>query len=412
MLSTAIPHPSTGASAVALFEYLTSFREAGFRIFHIVILKRSTLDQSALEHYISVFSSDAFRIHSVIVDGFTERGRTYTRPFRATRLPPVTVAWTKDMKPDLCFCYDIAAAGMRWTLDLPAKTLVWLGDLNFQVAWYKAWYAAQERWCDVFGLPLAWIEAQQWRTFYRTVLAPADKVIVTAKSSEGELARLGIPSTFLAYPWPESPLPSPPPPRQAKPSFVLFGHLAGLGSRSALHFLFEELYPKLLARWGREGFTITLCGTSALTPWAQTKLAQTPEVRSIGFANDLTSLLLSCHGVLVPIDIPVGNRTRIIVAMMLGTPVIAHRNTALGNPGLVDGETCYLAGDAETFAERMCRAYTHPEEVRRITRRARAVYDAAYRPAVACSAMARELRGLQASGRASWETRLCTPVPR
>ena len=52
--------------------------------------------------------------------------------------------------------------------------------------------------------------------------------------------------------------------------------------------------------------------------------------------------------------------------------MIAHRNTALGNPELVDGKTSYLAGTAEEFVDRIRRVIRNPDETRMIV-------EAAYR---------------------------------
>ncbi len=394
VISTSIPHPTLGANAVALFQYMKCFCDAGYKILHIALLKQGTFDEDDLKQYVSDFSSEHFQIHALTVPGFYKSGRSILQSLEPIDVPLPTREVMQQFSPDLFVCFDIAAAGFWSTFNNRTKTLVWLGDLNFQVSWYKALYAAKERWIDVLSIPLAWIESQKWKSFYKKVLASVHRIIVTAKSSEKELQRFGIESRYLAYAWPELPSASTSPLRPTKPTFVFFGHLSGLGSRSALHFLFEELYPKLLTIWGVNGFSIVICGTSTLPLWAESKIARFSEISSVGFVDDLGALLHSSHAAIIPIDIPVGNRTRIITAMALGVPVIAHSNTALGNPSLVDGQTCYLAKDAAGFVERMKRAYECPDEVQSIVKRARAVYDTEYSPTVACPAMLQELERL------------------
>jgi glycosyltransferase involved in cell wall biosynthesis len=106
----------------------------------------------------------------------------------------------------------------------------------------------------------------------------------------------------------------------------------------------------------------------------------------------------SCHASLAPIDVPVGNRTRILSAMAKGSLVIAHRATALGNPDLVDGETCYLAADARAFARRMIDAVEHAELSESVIAKARRCYHAHFRPEAATQVVVDEFRRLLAGG--------------
>ena len=82
-------------------------------------------------------------------------------------------------------------------------------------------------------------------------------------------------------------------------------------------------------------------------------IADNPEFQWLGFVPDIDSVITACHAVLFPIDVAVGNRSRILTALCKGALVIAHRNVALGNPALVDGRTCALAATPEEFIDRM-----------------------------------------------------------
>jgi hypothetical protein len=83
--------------------------------------------------------------------------------------------------------------------------------------------------------------------------------------------------------------------------------------------------------------------------------------------------------------------------MGYGLLVIAHPNTALGNPDLVAGETCLLADDAPAFASAMARAYEDTPMAERIERAARASYERTFEPdaagAMLLAALARLLDG-------------------
>jgi glycosyltransferase involved in cell wall biosynthesis len=126
-------------------------------------------------------------------------------------------------------------------------------------------------------------------------------------------------------------------------------------------------------------------------------IADKPEIQQLGFVDDLAGVLATCHAALAPIDVPVGNRSRILTAMALRGLVIAHSNTALGNPDLVDGKTCYLAGDAAGFASAMAAAVDDPARREAIIERAFRCYGERFHPERATARLARRVATLLAS---------------
>ena len=155
--------------------------------------------------------------------------------------------------------------------------------------------------------------------------------------------------------------------------------------------MIEKLYPRLLRLWGSGGFQILIAGSRQLTPWAEREIADRPEFKYLGFVDDLDSLMSSCHAVIVPIDVPVGNRSRIVTAMAKGTLIIAHKNTSLGNPDLIDGVTCYLARNANQFAQRMQQAVECPRQVEDIISNARHCYERRFHPDIAAEMLVKEI---------------------
>jgi hypothetical protein len=137
-----------------------------------------------------------------------------------------------------------------------------------------------------------------------------------------------------------------------------------------------------------------LAGRGALPDWVLATIADKPEFQLLGFVEDLAGALANCHAVLAPIDVPVGNRSRILTAMALRGLVIAHANTALGNPDLVDGESCYLASDAPGFAAGMAAAIDDPARRDTLIDRAFRCYDEHYRPDRAASRVALRVKTL------------------
>jgi hypothetical protein len=161
---------------------------------------------------------------------------------------------------------------------------------------------------------------------------------------------------------------------------LFYGHLFGLGSRSSLHFLFSKLYPELHKIWGKGGFDIIIGGREAPPDWAMSMIRDRVEFQYVGFIENLTDMLARVHAAIAPLDVPVGNRSRILTAQAKRALVIAHENAALGNPYLVDMETCLLAGSARDFAHRMQMAVESRSIVQDIINRAEASYAETYEP--------------------------------
>jgi len=309
----------------------------------------------------------------------------WTRRVRAIRLPKEIGRPLHEFDPDLILCFDIASAAILKDLAPQKARVVWLGDLVFEALWYHNLYDAKERTLAYLRLPLSWFECFQWRGFYREVLAGAGCVIEGSASSARKLADLGIRAEYLPYPWPVSSryVTASSSRFRGSPTFLFFGTLSGLGSRSAFRFLIDKLYPRLLTTWSRSGFRVYICGNLKLPDWVADALTSRPELIFKGFVEDLERLGRECHAVLVPIDIPVGNRSRIVTAMAYGWTIIAHVNASLGNPDLVSGRNCLLADDAGQFARHMQYVVAQPDVSKSLGDAARDSYQGSFAPEVA-----------------------------
>ena len=380
--SPGIPHESEGASVVLFYQYIAGLKAAGFEILNILLLQPDNSDDKRLSAYVSKIEGPNFAVAPIRRESFL-RVRRFSIDIDRTVMEEVQnqAAW---FRPDVILCFDILSAWAASTAT-PGSKVAWLGDLNFQTQLYHAWYSTREDFTTVIGVVPVWIHSILWRRIYRRVLSQIDRVIVSSNSSVARLARLGVRAEYEPYPWPgvvpKSSLQAAHKP--SKPTFLFFGTLPALGSRSAFHFMVDSLYPRMLERWGKNGFEIRITGSLRLPDWIAEWLADKPELQFLGFVDDIDSVMATSHAVLVPIAVPVGNRSRIVTAMAKGALVVAHRNAAIGNPDLVDSQTCYLAVDATEFMDRMQRAIARPEETAAIVQRARAVYNTRFRPDVA-----------------------------
>jgi glycosyltransferase involved in cell wall biosynthesis len=371
--SSGIPHESRGASVVLFYHYIARLCRDGYRILHVVLLADDEWPDADVDAYAAKLADPADRARVTVTP--VRAARFFRERRFRHRLAPGIARQVEEIgrafRPDVVVAFDILAA---WLIGptAAARRLAWLGDLRFQTVLYHALYAARENPLMAVHIPSNWLACRAWRRVYREALAGFDQVVTASGASVGELARLGVAASYEPYPWPDdsAPVADRASLRHAIPTFVFFGALGGLGSRSALHFILRRLLPRLRREWGRGGFRLRVAGSGALPGWAAAAFADATEIETLGFVEDLDALFAACHAVVIPIDAPIGNRSRILTAMAHRTPVVAHANAALGNPDLRDGDTCFLATDAAGFAARMRRAVEDREAVDAIVARA------------------------------------------
>jgi glycosyltransferase involved in cell wall biosynthesis len=391
--SAGIPHETRGASTVLFFHYVAHLRAAGYQILHLLLLEGDAWPNEELGAYErKVAELGRFEVLACRASRFVDQGRT-KHQLREAAIQPAR-GKADAFAPDLILAFDLLAAWVTASVTAERR-VVWLGDLNFQTIWYHALYAVQENKRALIHVPSNWLLCRTWKRIYIDVLRHADTVIVASHSSVAELASLGITAEYEPYPWPSLNPPAagtgivPP-----LPTFLFFGTLTGLGSRSALHFTLTRLFPALREVWGAYGFRVLLAGRGEIPVWARGMMEDKPEFQQLGFVDDLSALMSRCHGVLVPIDVPVGNRSRILTAMAGRALIIAHANTAFGNPDLVDGQTCYLAANVADFVVRMRRAVDDRTAAHEIVERAYACWRDHFRPEAAAARLAARITDL------------------
>lgn len=392
-----VPHPSEGASTILFFWYIAALHAVKFDVLNVLLLgEESAVDDQKLDSYRSVVApwnqfelllcrSLKFVVPRIRGVRFDERAFDSV----AQRI--------KEFKPDVILCLDItsAAAARRWT---GTTKVAWLGDLAFQSSWYHTLYAYKERQIGVKVLLGTILVLWHWRRAYKNILRHYGKIVASSKAQEETLRKIGVAGpVYLPYPWPAKPPRDRDTSESSCPTLLFIGTLQGLGSRSAFHMLIDDIYPGMIRAYGRGGFRIIVCGRGDLAAWVKQAFQEKPEFEWRGFVDDIEGVMSQCHAMLAPINVPVGNRSRILTAWSQHLLVIAHRNTALGNPDLVDGETCFLAASCEEFLDRIRRATSQPADAKRIAERGYAIYSEKFSPAAAARLLLAEIDDVMSS---------------
>jgi glycosyltransferase involved in cell wall biosynthesis len=370
---------------VLFYHYVAHLLDAGYEVCHLLLLENGPIDDIGIEGYRKRVS----RHGKISIIAPPATGRLITRAKGGFQFDQ-TVAeeglrQASEFGADILFALDLAAYWAVARLKFPFRA-VWLGDLNFQTRWYHAVCLAKEQPLKVLKLPSAWKHSRLWRKAYREVLVTADQIVVSSGASVGELDKLGLDSEYHPYPWP---CPSVAVTSSAKtgkkPTFLFCGGLNALGSKSALLFILRKLYPQMRKIWGAAGFKLIIAGRGEPAEVVRSEMEQCREIDFRGFVENLNAVFDECHGLIVPIDIPVGNRSRIVTALANGWLVIAHSFTQAGNPDLRDGVNCYLADDASGFVRRMKEAFEDPASADQIRANAQALYQEKFAPERAVS---------------------------
>lgn len=383
------PHPTEGASTILFFHYISALVAAGANVCCLVVVPKGRRDDGA-----RAFLSKKLGCRAEVCDEESANALEIERfgvRDRAVELSGV-VQPLIDFRPDGLLCFDLAAAALG-RLILCADRVVWLGDLLFDTNWYHFTYGVKDRWITLLRLPQALLQRISWERRYKQVLSNYQSVIVSSHSSEERLRKMGIACRYEPYPWPPlagGGLPSFFP---AKPTFLFFGSLAGLGSRAALSFLTRQLYPRLVKSWGVGCFEIRIAGRARFTGSDQRQVDACKEIVFLGFVDNLAAEIAACHAVIAPMDVPVGNRSRILTAMSCGALVIAHQNAALGNCDLQHQISCFLASTADEFVEQMRKAADFPDYCKEIALAGKQMYENRFAPRVAAQALVKAFSG-------------------
>lgn len=379
IVNSGIPDRQNGASLVLYWWYICSLKDSGLDILNILVLGENSHQESVRKYQESLGDVERFKVVTVsskkqiIVDRV--RGPIKVCP----QVSEAVMVAINNFQPDMVLSFDLLSA---WCVKSCKKKphIVWLGDLNFQTAWYHGLYAIKSG--NIYGGLLSLIRGLQWRQIYANTLKNVTKLIVASESSVNQLSKFGLDAEFLPYPWPAKPFQE----RKLPPelSLIFFGTLDALGSKASYRTLFKEIYPLLKRKIGAGKFKIKICGRGELPSTIRHYLEHIKEFEWHGFVPDLEVFMAKSHALIAPIEVPVGNRSRILTALSQKLPVIAHVHASRGNPMLVTGENCFLADNASQMVDAIMQVYQQPLLATKIAEAGFETYQNNYSPSSAC----------------------------
>lgn len=375
-----VPSPSIGASRIIFFEYIRGLVEAGFKVRCILCISVDQKDEVE-DFRKEVCMKGLISVHCIQL----------TKPLISTSRFSVKVDKSlssglrdvlKEDLADLLLVFDVSIAAII-PADYAKQKIIWVGDLGSEVNWYDGVLSIRRNFAlGLFKMVSVIIRGYFWKRIYKSSLTNADRVIICSYSSMIPLRRLGIKTIFLPYPWPSMGRLDIDMQRQepSKPTFLMYGNLKGLGWRSQWELLFSDLVPKLQDAFGKNGFKIEIGGIENAPNWLNKRIESIQEIEFHGYIPNLLEQLSKVHAVIVPLGVPVGNRSRIITALAARTPVIAHKNAAAGNPLLNHGLNCLLADNVEEFVDHMLTIVNDKKFSRLLVENAEVSYFGSYSP--------------------------------
>ena len=346
-----LPSKKKGASTILFFHYINFFLKNNYKVCLLSLQEKKLQQKINTSSFVKQYSNKKNLIfYKVVLDRIytSSKFNLLFKNISTCNLGSEIKEKILKFNADKVFALDITAASFVNNLLLTKKKLyVWLGDLNFSTTYYHYYYALKFNYKKIFLLPFILLLIHRWKIFYKENLNNY-KILSGSNTNLNHLKRINIKSIYLPYPCPNQ-FSYFKIKKFSKPSFIFFGNLQGLGSKSAINNLVNNIYPSYVKIWGQNGFTIYLCGVFDLEKKILDKIKNLKNIKYLGFKKNINKIAIKCHACLFPIDVPLGNRSRIVTALANRWPVIAHKNVSLGNPALRSNFNCLLAENNRKF---------------------------------------------------------------
>jgi hypothetical protein len=222
------------------------------------------------------------------------------------------------------------------------STIAIIGDPAGQ----RLWYSAGRRRVD-FKLRALLLDIFGIRHFRRTI--PASWKIAMFGTGHADAWAQGLQRAVLDLrPFMPALPPLGPAPPLDGPAILMFGGtLMGTASSQAFSAIFDDILPSMRAAKGMP-CELRLVGDSPLS--LQQEAAKHPEVKMLGRVLSFEQELSRGHFFVLPMDYPVGVRTRICSALAAGNLCIVHPSVLLNMPELADCPAVFVTPDPADYA--------------------------------------------------------------
>jgi len=348
VVSTVLPSASGGASHNVFYNYIRSNGDSV-----LVLFSHNNIDIS--------FLSELNNIINVIV--VTKR----------SKLKGTLNRVVNDYNAAEIFYFDYPALYISNFFPTNIHKKLWIGDTRFEVAYFNALEALNQKKINQAFLYLAKAILDLVKIKYYAL--KLDEIICCSLYTYERLSRLHIKSFLDDFKYNEVNLH--PIEWSDSRNVIFFGNLKGLGSRSGLDNL-----TTILDKYSKELLTdkirITLFGRTTLDEDFDS-ITKNPIVNYRGYVNNLNDLFSSSICAIVPISVPVGNRTRVISCLQAGLPVLLFRQAAFGNKYLVDGYNCIFV-DNDNFFSKLNKLINDKDYWNTISKNSSSTYNKYFRP--------------------------------
>jgi glycosyltransferase involved in cell wall biosynthesis len=253
---------------------------------------------------------------------------------------------------------DIVHLDMLFTAPLSQEisNIPWiLGQHNEESRTMRRWAEDQKRWIRRKTAALDSLKLSRWEEEW---IRRSDACIAVSEEDAKSFRTMSSKSqVFVVENGVDAADFSPPSNVSREQSRLLFlGTLEYGPNQEAITTFCKQIFPLISKE--RPDVRLQILGRGA--PQRVVNLGQIPNVDFVGFVDDVRPYLWSASASIVPIQTGGGTRFKILESLAAGCPVVS---TNLGAEGLelLDGIHCYIADDAELFAQRVLELIDNPE---------------------------------------------------
>lgn len=293
---------------------------------------------------------------------------------RVSRLPDLGARGELRETYDHVIAFDSLAISLSRDVSALRKTLI-LGDPAGRRLWHTT------RWTDAtLKLKALFVEVAELSHFLFT---PRSAVLAMFGSGHARFwSRVLLRNVLDLRPFLCAPPVDLHAVRGERPTIYFGGTLAGSASRQSAETIFNEILPALRAHFGRDMFELRLVGAS--TECFEKLSAPHNEIKLLGRVGSFESELASGDIFILPMNYPVGVRTRICSALAAGNYCLVDSSVLVNMPELSQCGAVRVVKSGGHYAKEIA-ALPGAVEMARLRQLAREFFESHYAADVAAA---------------------------